>query len=987
MPILTTSKDSNTRFFALRILERVIKMSWKDLNDQKQSIMTTVVDIIKNLTTNEQVMLQNKLVLQKCNQLLVQILVREFPNWGGFIQTLLSSATTSAVACQNCMEILKLLGEELIERSGTDGQLPEATRNQIELQPHQDLCFIVKEMGTLLSMSSGNLALASVILESLGSFLDLVPISHIVASVNLEFVISLLSQPVSRVAAAKWLIDFVTVAGTKRDKLDVSVLVGLFTRVIAQVGAAVPCQQEDVKRFYKSAAKFVQNLAVFFVTILKEFAALNSTDPGFLQSINAAQGYLFLFSLLHNKDVVKICLDYWWFLLSKVYRVRQTPGAEIASTLGKALLPAISHCRPPDVKLKLSFKVVKGVEEVEVEEIEEGEEADDEDEEDLSSLYKTFREIYVFLAHIYPKETGDLLLQGLQVLASGQYSAVSLCGLSWVIACVGEAFSEVDQQQLLSPVLAQLLVMRGAIPAGTSSARTIMCACLLHILAQSPRFVQSSTVLQSAITTCFECMNESSPGVKDMACRTLLFIARKCKVQLCNIPTANPVASGQITLAEYIVHTVPQVVAHKVVSQAQVLLLYQAIGYSLSGFIDPAHLALQQALITKTLELPTDAINVYFGLNKDTLRAKDTINNIVRAIQIHAAVAAPLRQLYSEQFKKIFQDLVRLYIEYCEIPSDIVQQGPSAVKGAYASGLRVKKEILKLFVVFSEGSAETDAHGFIQQLSALGFQKRALDDFSAAPAETKPIDLISLGTVWAKRNHLNTESASAILYGLLKPSVQVLSTNYDNYISLALALWKLILTLCENCTLALFTADFQTFYDTLVWGTLHQHKTSNENSMNVLTTLLKQIPNIPPNIQTIFLQNYYAPLLKHVLSMLVNAQYMPLFPSASMSLYLLACSARDHSEYAQGFSDLITTALESPTATKDAVRVAFDVKTSTIDMPSFKRSLRDYTSKLPQFSHVSTFDMWREEQEKQAASEKEERHTFIKSIPGMDLPD
>jgi hypothetical protein len=58
----------------------------------------------------------------------------------------------------------------------------------------------------------------------------------------------------------------------------------------------------------------------------------------------------------------------------------------------------------------------KGVEEVNVEEIEEGEEADDEDEEDMSSLYKTFREIYVFLAHIYPKETGDLLLQGMQVL-------------------------------------------------------------------------------------------------------------------------------------------------------------------------------------------------------------------------------------------------------------------------------------------------------------------------------------------------------------------------------------------------------------------------------------------------------------------------------------------------------------------------------------------------------------------------------------------
>jgi hypothetical protein len=47
-----------------------------------------------------------------------------------------------------------------------------------------------------------------------------------------------------------------------------------------------------------------------------------------------------------------------------------------------------------------------------------------------------------------------------------------------------------------------------------------------------------------------------------------------------------------------------------------------------------------------------------------------------------------------------------------------------------------------------------DAQGFIQQLAALGFQKEALNDFSVAPLETKPIELISLGAVWAKRVRL-----------------------------------------------------------------------------------------------------------------------------------------------------------------------------------------------------------------------------------------
>ena len=47
MPILTNSQDTNTRFFALRILEKVIKSSWKDFNEQKQSIMNSVVGIYK----------------------------------------------------------------------------------------------------------------------------------------------------------------------------------------------------------------------------------------------------------------------------------------------------------------------------------------------------------------------------------------------------------------------------------------------------------------------------------------------------------------------------------------------------------------------------------------------------------------------------------------------------------------------------------------------------------------------------------------------------------------------------------------------------------------------------------------------------------------------------------------------------------------------------------------------------------------------------
>jgi hypothetical protein len=33
--------------------------------------------------------------------------------------------------------------------------------------------------------------------------------------------------------------------------------------------------------------------------------------------------------------------------------------------------------------------------------------------------------------------------------------------------------------------------------------------------------------------------------------------------------------------------------------------------------------------------------------------------------------------------------------------------------------------------------------------------------------------------------------------------MQVLSSNYDNYIPLAVALWKLLIVFCDNCTLGM----------------------------------------------------------------------------------------------------------------------------------------------------------------------------------------
>jgi hypothetical protein len=54
------------------------------------------------------------------------------------------------------------------------------------------------------------------------------------------------SQSKIRVVPIKCLIDLVTVAGLKKDKLDASVVINLFSRVMTQVVTIVPQQLDGI---------------------------------------------------------------------------------------------------------------------------------------------------------------------------------------------------------------------------------------------------------------------------------------------------------------------------------------------------------------------------------------------------------------------------------------------------------------------------------------------------------------------------------------------------------------------------------------------------------------------------------------------------------------------------------------------------------------------------------------------------------------------
>lgn len=109
--ILEFSKNKETKYYALQILENLIKTRWKVLPEhQCESIKKFIVALIIKTSTNAITNEIDKVYLNKLNMILVQILKQDWPKkWPNFISDICGASKKSEPLCINNMTILKLL--------------------------------------------------------------------------------------------------------------------------------------------------------------------------------------------------------------------------------------------------------------------------------------------------------------------------------------------------------------------------------------------------------------------------------------------------------------------------------------------------------------------------------------------------------------------------------------------------------------------------------------------------------------------------------------------------------------------------------------------------------------------------------------------------------------------------------------------------------------------------------------------------------------
>jgi exportin-1 len=247
--------------------------------------------------------------------------------------------------------------------------------------------------------------------------------------------------------------------------------------------------------------------------------------------------YLIRISQIDDREIFKICLEYWTKLVSELYdEMQQLPITDVnplmnmtitGMTNGGARDPNMLANYPlrkhkyteilSSLRTVMIEKMVKP-EEVLVVENDEGEIIREfVKESDTIQLYKTTRECLVFLTHLDVSDTELIMSEKLSRQVDGTEWSWNNCNtLCWAIGSISGAMNEETEKRFLVTVIKDLLGLT-EMKRGKDN-KAVVASNIMYIVGQYPRFLKAHwKFLKTVVNKLFEFMHETHEGMPHCA--------------------------------------------------------------------------------------------------------------------------------------------------------------------------------------------------------------------------------------------------------------------------------------------------------------------------------------------------------------------------------------------------------------------------------------------------------------------------------------
>lgn len=1001
--ILEFSKNKETKYYALQILENLIKTRWKVLPEhQCENIKKFIVALIIKTSTNPITNEIDKVYLNKLNMILVQILKQDWPKkWPGFISDICGASKKSEPLCINNMTILKLLSEELFDFS--TGQLTQAKSKHLK----DTMCQQFREVFSLCQFvleDSRNEKLISCTLETLLRFFNWIPLGYIFETGLINaLVFKFFPYPLFRNITLKCLTE---IANIDTDQYD-TVYCFMFENFMDQLPKYLS-MPSNVKQLYESGSEhdqnFIQNLSLFLCTLLKKRGLLFEQE-NHRKKLLMAVYYLIMISEVEDVEVFKICLEYWGSLAEQLYK--ECPLDD--RVVGNAVVP-MRRLIYEEMLSKLRYIMIGRMakpEEVLVVENDQGEVVREfMKDTDSIQLYTNMRETLVYLTHLNSSDTENIMNDKLKRQVDGtEWSWKNLNTLCWAIGSISGAMLEDEERKFLVTVIKELLGLceqkRG------KDNKAIIASNIMYVVGQYPRFLRAHwKFLKTVVNKLFEFMHETHDGVQDMACDTFIKIANKCRRHFVTVQ------AGEVTpFIDEILENMATCINQ--LQPQQIHTFYEAVGYMISAQNDEK---LQEQLIRNYMSLPNQVWNDIIrkaSTSVDVLTDQATVKQLDNIIKTNYHACKALGHSYIAQLRIIYLDMLVLYkVMSDNITTAITKNGENVMKQPIIRSMRgVKKEILKLI---NEWVSHTNDYKVVLTSFIPKLLDAILFDYKncTVPSAREPEVLSTMSTVVKKLESNITTQIPAIFDAVFECTLDMINKDFQEYPEHRTNFYILlqqVVTYCFSSLLNIVPAQFKLILDSIIWAFKHTMRNVADTGLRILFNLLENMSKEDVVYSNMFYQTYYTDIMQHMFSVVTDTSHTAgLTMQANILAYMFfivesgkitvplnptvqTAKGQNNVQYVQDFvSDLLKGAFShlSEAQIKITVQGFFNLDQ---DVVAFKEHLRDFLVQIREFSGQDDSDLFLDERESELKKKEDDKRRVQLSVPGIinphDLPE
>ncbi|QLQ77883.1 hypothetical protein HG537_0A01300 [Torulaspora globosa] len=919
--ILQFSNNAQTKFIGLTILDKLITTKWKLLpEEQRVGIRNFVVGMIIVMCQDDALFHSQKNLINKADLTLVQILKQEWPqNWPDFIPELIGSSNSSVNVCENNMIILKLLSEEVFDFSAE--QMTQAkslhlkTSMSKEFEQIFKLCYQVLEQG-----SSTSLIVAA--LESLLRYLHWIPYRYIYESNILELLSTkFLMSAETRAVTLKCLTEVSNLEIPQDNSRIKTQTVLFFQNSLQQIAGNVIPVTADLKATYATATgmdqSFLQDFAMFLTTYLARHRSLleelSGADGNLRELLLNAHQYLIQLSKIDERELFKTTLDYWHNLVAALFlEVQQLPhnemnplmqlsmGSQSITSNSGALNPEFLRRFPlkkhiyDEICSQLRWVIIENMvrpEEVLIVENDEGEIVREfVKESDTIQLYKSEREVLVYLTHLDVIDTEEIMISKLARQIDGsEWSWHNINTLCWAIGSISGTMSEETEKRFVVTVIKDLLALtekkRG------KDNKAVVASNIMYVVGQYPRFLKAHwNFLRTVVLKLFEFMHETHEGVQDMACDTFIKIVQKCKYHF---------VIQQQRESEPFIQTIIRDIQETTadLQPQQVHTFYRACGLIVS---EERNAGERDRLLSELMQLPNmawDAIVEQSSANTDLLLDSETVKIIANIIKTNVAVCTSMGADFYSQLGHIYYNMLQLYRAVSSmISTQVANEGLIATKTPKVRGLRtIKKEILKLIEIYISKAKNLE----VVQVLVEPLLNAVLEDYMKNVPDARDAEVLNcMTTVVHKVGHMIPQGVILILQSVFECTLNMINKDFTEYPEHRVEFYKLLKAINEksfNALLELPPAAFKLFVDSICWAFKHNNREVEVNGLQIAVDLVKNIEKLNGSaFANAFFKNFYFTFVSETFYVLTDSDHKSGFSKQSLLLMRLISLVEDN---------------------------------------------------------------------------------------------